>query len=232
MSMLTETEHRHLKLKIKNIKMKTIKALVLGANGAIAQHVITFLSSKENIELTLFARNADPIKHFETSATIIEGNVFSTNDLNEAIKGQDIIYANLAGAVDKMAGEIVLAMNANDVKRLIFVTSLGIYKEVAGKFGQWNERMIGSDLTPYRKAADIIEKSDLDYTIVRPSWLTNNDETDYETTQKGEPFRGTEVARKAVAAYITDIIEHPEKDIKSSVGINKPGVYGDKPTFY
>ncbi|CAD0224233.1 MULTISPECIES: hypothetical protein [unclassified Chryseobacterium] len=44
--------------------MKTIKALVLGANGAIAQHVITFLSAKENIELTLFARNADPYKTF------------------------------------------------------------------------------------------------------------------------------------------------------------------------
>ncbi|CAD0224229.1 hypothetical protein [Chryseobacterium sp. JV274] len=40
------------------------------------------------------------------------------------------------------------------------------------------------------------------------------------------------MARKAVAAYITDIIEHPEKDIKSSVGVNKPGVYGDKPAFY
>ncbi|MBX2922229.1 MAG: SDR family oxidoreductase [Chitinophagaceae bacterium] len=208
------------------------KVLVLGANGAIAQHVITFLSKKENIELTLFARDTKPIKQLETTTKIIEGDVLNTNDLNEAVKGQDIVYANLSGAVDKMAKEIVLAMNANGIKRLIFVTSLGIYKEVAGKFGEWNERMIGSDLIPYRKAADLIEKSGLDYTVVRPSWLTNNDETDYETTQKGEPFRGTEVARKAVAAYISDIIENPEKDVKASVGVNKPGVYGNKPAFY
>ena len=158
--------------------------------------------------------------------------MLNAHDLNEAIKGQDIVYANLSGAVDKMAKEIVSVMEANNVKRLIFVTSLGIYKEVAGKFGEWNDRMIGSDLIPYRKAADVIEKSDLDYTLVRPSWLTNNDETDYETTQKGEPFRGTEVARKAVASYITDIIENPEKNVKASVGVNKPGVYGDKPAFY
>lgn len=208
------------------------KVLVLGANGAIAQHVIAFLQHKENIELTLFARNAEQLAEFKSFSKIIEGDVLNTNDLNEAAKGQDIIYANLSGTVDKMAKEIVTAMNANGVKRLIFVTSLGIYKEVAGKFGEWNEMMIGSDLIPYRKAADVIEKSDLDYTIVRPSWLTNNDETDYETTQKGEPFRGTEVARKAVAAYITDIIENPEKDIKASVGVNKPGIYGDKPAFY
>ncbi|WP_418384384.1 SDR family oxidoreductase [Akkermansia sp.] len=207
------------------------KILILGANGAIANYVIEFLLKVENIELTLFARNTVHIKQFDTSAKIIEGDVLNTNDLNDAVKEQDIVYANLSGSVDKMAKEIVSAMDTHNVKRLIFVTSLGIHKEVAGKFGEWNERMIGSDLIPYRKAADIIEKSDLDYTIVRPSWLTNNDETDYETTQKGEPFKGTEVARKAVAAYITDIIENPQKDIKASVGINKPGVYGDKPAF-
>ncbi len=211
--------------------MKT-KVLVLGANGAIAQHVIEFLSNQENIQLTLFARNAGQLAKFKSSANIIEGNVLNQNDLNSALQGQDIVYANLSGAVDKMAKEIVSAMNTNGVKRLIFVTSLGIYKEVAGKFGEWNEMMIGSDLIPYRKAADIIEGSSLDYTIVRPSWLTNHNETHYETTQKGEPFRGTEVARKAVASYITSLIEQPDKDLKASVGVNKPGVYGDKPAFY
>ncbi|SFH06316.1 NAD(P)H-binding protein [Pedobacter insulae] len=212
--------------------MKTTKVLVLGANGAIAQHVIAFLKTEENIELTLFARDINHIKQFKSSAKIIEGDVLNAGDLNEAVKGQDIVYANLSGAIDKMAKEIVAVMQANHVKRLIFVTSLGIYKEVAGKFGEWNEMMIGSDLIPYRKAADAIEKSDLDYTVVRPSWLSNNDETDYETTQKGEPFKGTEVARKAVAAYIADLIENPHKDVKASVGVNKPGVYGDKPAFY
>jgi len=208
------------------------KVLVLGAGGAIAQHVIAFLDKKENIALTLFARNVKRIGKFSATVKIIEGDVLNKEDLNNAIKGQDTVYANLSGAVDKMAKEVVSVMNANGVKRLIFVTSLGIYKEVAGKFGEWNERMIGSDLVPYRKAADIIEASSLDYTIVRPSWLTNNDETDYETTQKGEPFTGTEVARKAVASYIVSLIENPEKDSKASVGINKPDVYGDKPAFY
>ncbi|MBB1138153.1 NAD(P)H-binding protein [Myroides sp. WP-1] len=208
------------------------KVLILGANGAIAQHTIEFLSQNKSIELTLFARDITPLNQLQGSATIIEGDVLNQNDLLKAIKGQDIVYANLSGAVDKMAQAIVETMQTNNVKRLIFVTSLGIYKEVAGKFGQWNERMIASELIPYSKAADFIEKSNLDYTIVRPSWLTDYDETDYETTQKGEPFIGTEVARKAVAAYITNVIENPIQDIKASVGVNKPGVYGDKPSFY
>lgn len=211
--------------------MKT-KVLILGAGGAIARHVISFLLKNENIELTLFARNAEQVNHFKSSAKIIGGDVLSKEDISNAVKGQDIVYANLSGTVDQMAKEIVAAMNTNGVKRLIFVTALGIYNEVAGKFGEWNNRMIGSELVRYRKAADVIEKSTLDYTIVRPSWLTDKDEMEYETTQKGEKFTGTEVARKAVGAYIADVISHPERDVRSSVGINKPGIYGDKPAFY
>lgn len=212
--------------------METTKVLVLGAGGAIAKHVIEFLIPNKNISLTLLARNADHVKEFTSSSNIILGDVLNQDDLTAAIKESDIVYANLAGQVDKMASAIVNTMEANAKKRLIFVTSLGIYDEVAGKFGEWNNRIIGSELVRYSKAAQIIEKSSLDYTIVRPSWLTDKNETDYETTQKGEPFIGTEVARKAVAAYIANIIEHPEKDVRASVGVNKPGVYGDKPSFY
>ncbi len=146
------------------------KVLVLGAGGAIAKHAVEFLTENKDIELTLFARNKSQLQEFESSAKILEGDVLNENDLTEAIKGQDIVYANLSGPVDKMAKEIVNVMDKENVKRLIFVTSLGIYKEVAGKFGEWNEKMIGNDLIPYRKAADVIEKSDLDYTLVRLSW--------------------------------------------------------------
>ncbi|GIN90107.1 hypothetical protein J6TS1_02460 [Siminovitchia terrae] len=47
---------------------------------------------------------------------------------------------------------------------------------------------------------DIIEASDLNYTVLRPAWLTDNDEIDYEITQKEVPFKGTEVSRKSVAS--------------------------------
>ena len=208
------------------------KVLILGAGGAIAQHVIDILQHDKNIVLYLFARDASKLNQHKSSATIIQGDVLSKKDLDSAMNDQDIVYANLAGHVDKMAKAIVTSMEAHNVRRLIFIASLGIYHEIPGKFGEWTESMIGKDLIPYRKAADVIEGSDLDYTIVRPSWLSDKNESVYETTQKGEPFKGTEVSRQAVAAYVSYIIKHPEKDIKASVGVNKPGMYGDKPSFY
>ncbi|MBC9914260.1 SDR family oxidoreductase [Chitinophaga varians] len=212
--------------------MAKTKVLILGAGGAIAQQAIPLLEKDDHVALTLFARNKKKIPHVPASATVIEGDVLKHQDLDKAVKGQNIVYANLAGPMEKLAKAIIQAMEAHGVKRLIFITSLGIYHEIPGKFGAWNEKMIGEDLVRYRQAADAIEASSLDYTLVRPSWLTDKNETDYETTRKGEPFTGTEVARKAVAAYITDIIKHPEKDVRASVGVNKPGVYGDKPSFY
>jgi len=208
------------------------KVLVLGASGAIAQHVIEALKDDENIVLTLFARNIKGLQEQGPNAAIIKGDVLNKEDLQEAIKGQDIVYANLIGQIDKMAGEIVKAMEAEKIQRLIFITSLGIYHEIPGKFGKWNDRMIGSDLMRYRYAADIIEWSALNYTVILPSWLTDKNETDFETTQKGEPFTGTEVSRKAVATYIVSLLKNPGEDNYASVGIQKPGSQGDKPSFY
>jgi hypothetical protein len=117
------------------------------------------------------------------------------------------------------------------VQRLIFITSLGIYDEVPGRFGEWNRRQIGPSLGLYRAAADTIEESGLDYTILRPAWLTNADEISYEVTQKGEPFKGTEVSRKSVAALVAGIVTHPNLWPRANLGVNKPGTDGDKPAF-
>ncbi len=54
---------------------------------------------------------------------------------------------------------------------------------------------------------------------------------DYELTSRNEPFKGTIVSRKSVAALITDIIDKPEKHIGENIGINQPGTDGDKPFF-
>lgn len=151
--------------------------------------------------------------------------------LDPAVRGQDVVYANLAGDLDAQAARIVESMKAAGVQRLVFITSLGIYNEVPGRFGDWNRRQIGPVLGPYRAAADTIEASGLDYTILRPAWLTNADEISYEVTQRNEPFKGTEVSRKSVAALVTNIATHPDLWARANLGVNKPGTDGDKPAF-
>jgi len=208
------------------------KVLVLGASGQIARWVIEMLANKDEVRLTLFLRHAKKLRNAPRNSRVVEGDVLHKEQLNHAMVGQDLVYANLTGNdIDRQAKNIVDAMSAAGVKRLIFVASLGIYDEVPGKFGEWNRREIGPYLPPFRRAADVIEASGLNYTILRPAWLTDEEEVDYETTERNEPFRGTEVSRRSVAALIVKIIDSPELSARRNLGVNKPNTEGDKPAF-
>lgn len=208
------------------------KALILGASGQIARHVVDMLAERGDTEMTLFLRDAKKLgQDVPANARVIEGDVHDAARLKEAMVGQDVVYANLAGDVDAQAQAVIAAMKDAGVRKLIFCTTLGIYDEVPGKFGEWNNREIGAYFPPYRKAADLIEASGLDYVVLRPAWLTDADEIDYETTGRNEPFKGTEVARKSVAAVVVKLVEAPGALGNRNIGINKPGTDGDKPAF-
>lgn len=211
--------------------MKNI--LILGASGQIAQWVVKALAGKPGVRQTLLLRDPRKLTGNEpANAQAVIGNVLDKKLLARAMAGQDIVYANLTGAdLDRQAQAVIAAMQAAGVKRLVFVLSLGIYDEVPGKFGAWNNATIGEDLKPFRRAAQAIEASGLAYTIVRPAWLTDEDEVDFETTTKGQPFKGTVVSRRSVAELIAGIIESPERHVRESLGVDKPGSDGDKPYF-
>jgi uncharacterized protein YbjT (DUF2867 family) len=186
--------------------------IILGASGQIARRVTDILLKKNDINLTLFLRDRSRLRNKDVSkARIIEGDVLNFDQLKEAITGQDIVYANLAGDLEAMAKNIVRAMAETGVKKLIFISSIGIY-----------DVPLRPVLKPYRKAADVIEASALEYTILRPTWFTNADEVDYETTRKGEPERGSVISQKSLATLITKIIESPEKYARENLGVNKP----------
>jgi uncharacterized protein YbjT (DUF2867 family) len=188
------------------------KLIILGASGNIAKHVIDILVKRDDIHLTLFLRNAKRLRNNDVSkCRILEGDVLDFKQLKEAITGQDLVYANLSGDLEAMAKNMVRAMNESGVKKLIFISSIGIY-----------DIPLKSVLRPFRKAADVIEASGLEYTILRPSWFTGTDEADYETTRKGEPEKGSVVSQKSLATFITKIIESPEKYIRENLGVNKP----------
>ena len=149
------------------------KVLVIGATGSLAIEVIKTLEKNPNVTLTLFARN---ISKLSGNHTKIQGDALKVNDLKKAVVEQDVVYVNLAGDLDTMSQNIIAAMKDTGVKRIIAISSIGIYKEP-----------VNSMLIPYRKLADNIEASGLTYTIIRPDWFTNGNEIDYYITQNLNP---------------------------------------------
>jgi uncharacterized protein YbjT (DUF2867 family) len=186
--------------------------IIIGATGSLAQYVIEALKQLDNLSLTLFVRSKNRLsKSIAEDSTIIEGDAMKYSDVKNAIEGQDIIYVNLAGNLEAMASNIVKVMQETGVKRIVAISSIGIY-----------ETPLRSVLVPYRKLADVIESSGLDYTILRPDWFTNANEVDYALTHKGEPETGKAISRKSIAAFISTLIENPELYKKENLGISKP----------
>ncbi|MFD1440379.1 SDR family oxidoreductase [Lacticaseibacillus hegangensis] len=210
--------------------------LILGANGQIARLAEKQLLSEPKHHLTLFLRNAKRLEITDPDReSVIEGDATDPDALSEAMADIDIVYANLGGGqtIETQAKAVVQAMDRAKVSRLIWISTLGIYDEVPGAFGKWNHQQLdGGYLEPYTAAAKVIENSNLDYTIIRPAWLQNNDTVDYELTHRDDLFKGTEVSRKSVADLVTKLINDPKKYVKDSLGVSQPHTDGPKPSFY
>lgn len=215
-----------------------MKILILGAAGQISQLVTKGLLKESNHELVLFARNASRrLNNYQDDrVTLIDGDFNDRTALQVAMKNVDVIYLNDMGQ-SKATENIVETMKAQHVNKIIGASILGIYDEVAGKFGVWNNQMIGHSprLDDQKTSAQIIENSGLTYTLLRLTWLYNNtNDTDYALTEKGEPFIGAEVSREAVTKLITDIIADDTNVFdERSIGVYSPGSEKlSKPSFY
>jgi uncharacterized protein YbjT (DUF2867 family) len=190
------------------------RVLILGANGQLARHTTPVFLEQDDTHLTLFLRNAKRLKNPDPSRTsIIEGDVTNRNALIAAMNGQDAVYANLAGDMPKQARTIVDAMHATGMKRLIFLSSMGIHSEVPGE-------KYRSVLDPYRDSAAVIESSGLDYTILRPGWFTQGAEIICKITQKGEPFAGHDVSLNSLSKLIVKLALSPTLHARQSLGVS------------
>lgn len=186
------------------------KVLIIGATGSLATVVTEELKKQADVQITLFARNTNSLSQ-SNNVNVMQGDAMNYNDVKNAVAGQDIVYVNLAGNLEAMAENVVKAMAETDVKRIIAISSIGIY-----------DTPLKSVLIPYRKLADVIETSDLDYTILRPDWFTSTNEVSYSITRKGQSETGSAISRKSIAAFIGTLVQNPTLHIKENLGISKP----------
>jgi uncharacterized protein YbjT (DUF2867 family) len=192
-----------------------IRLLILGANGQLARNTTRVLLRQTDARLTLYLRQARRLPNPDPArVTIVEGDVLDRPVLEAAMKGQDVVYANLAGDMKRQAETIVAAMQAAGLSRLIFVSSMEIYGEVPGE-------RYRSVLDPYRDPARVIEASDLDYTILRPGWFTQDAGIAYQLTQKGEPFQGHDVSLNSLSDLISRLALTPGMESRHSLGVSR-----------
>ncbi|WP_125767164.1 NAD(P)H-binding protein [Lapidilactobacillus wuchangensis] len=207
------------------------KVIILGAASQISRYLIPDLLTHSAIELTLFARQASQrLAEYRGQAKLIDGDWNQVADLVPALTGQGLVF--LASSEIKGNTAVVAAMKQAGVSRLIVAGGLGMNDEVAGEFGRWNARMMG-DYSQYKQAAAIIWHSGLNYTYLRMTWLYDQKgNTKYQVVPLGEPLKGTQITRQAVAAFVTKLILQPDLYQQDNIGLVEPNTEWDKPSFY
>jgi uncharacterized protein YbjT (DUF2867 family) len=111
-----------------------------------------------------------------------------------------VITVNLAGPE-----EIVAAVRKTGVQRLICVSSSGIYTAGDGPVTRMIvkpivQRLLRHSFADMRGMEEVVRASGLDWTIMRPPWLTNGRPTgSYQTEVNGNVRGGFRVSRADLA---------------------------------
>lgn len=196
------------------------KILVLGATGVIGHHVVKFLENDDQKKVTVYVRNPDKLdQNLNPSVKILVGDMQDQDKLITAFKNQDVVVASLSGDWLKHAKNIVTVLKKSNVKRIYWVSGLGISNEVPGRVG-----MILSGYAKrypeYIQAAKEIVASKTPYTLIRAANLTNGNNLEYHLQYPGQKLHQENVDRKAVAKFIVDMI-NDENDfgLNESIGI-------------
>ncbi len=213
------------------------KVLILGANGQVARIVESrLLKEQSDVELTLFLRNSSRLNSLKDNenVTIIDGDITNYDDVNNAMKGQDLVYVSTVDHTGDniITKNVVKAMQENKVVRVIETSLLGIYNEVPGEYGRWNYAQVKSGLPAAINADKLLMESGLTYTTLRFPWLNDRDEVKYVITHKDEEYVGVSGSRQSMADVIVKIIADPTYLENDSVGIADADTQGETRPVY
>ncbi|MGX7196583.1 NAD(P)H-binding protein [Enterococcus olivae] len=216
------------------IRMK--KVLIIGANGQIARIVIErLLKEQADTELTLYLRNSSRLSSLAGDRVkVVEGDIDSLADLKNAMLDQDMVFVAFVDhdKENTATKNVIEAMKEQGIKRVISTNVLGIYDEVPGEYGRWNQEAIASGLPSAIASDKLLEESGLDYTTLRLPWLNDRDEVKYVLTHKNEEYVGVSGSRQSMADVVIRIIENPEFLKNDSVGIADADTQGeDRPVY-
>ncbi|MDM1299662.1 SDR family oxidoreductase [Empedobacter falsenii] len=207
-----------------------MKIIVFGATGSVGKKIVNQALEK-GYSVTAFVRNPEKLtSKNHPNLNIFQGDVLNLADVKEAVKNQDVVLCALGdGKIGKIRAEgtkqIITALKDSTTNRFICQSTIGAGNSYTNLNFIWKYVMFGFLLKKVLPDHNLQEKyimeSDLDYTIVRPSALTDGEiSTNYqenfdETVKK----LSLKISRPDVANFMIQQIDS-KKYLKKAVSIS------------
>lgn len=197
-----------------------MKILVVGANGQIGKHLVELIQNSEELSVRAMVRKqeqADELikKDIEAVVGDLEGSV---EELQKVVEGTDAIVFTAGSGGSTGSDKTLLIDLDGAVKVMEAAEKAGVKRFVMVSAHQANNRENWhSSLKPYYAAKHYADKmlmhSSLDYTIIRPGGLLNEDSTN--KIQAGEKLERGAIPRADVAKTIIAVIKNNQTIHKS-----------------
>ena len=135
------------------------------------------------------------------------------------MKESNIIICLLSGEKVKILAEnIIKSMKENKIERIIWMTGMGIHHEVPGPVKEILDKLV-KEQPYYVQAADTIQNSGLNYTLIRGAHLTDGNNPKSFIQKEGEEIHSNTCDRIALVKLIIDIVQNPKLFEMQSIGV-------------
>jgi putative NADH-flavin reductase len=198
-----------------------MRILTFGATGLTGRRLVDSAVDR-GYGVSAFVR--DPTSAaFSPGVRVIRGDVTDRGDVDSAVDGHDAVLCALGAATPLRrspglvagVGHIVAAMTNSGVHRLIYLSFLGV---PAGRhqLSVLGRRVVAPILLrnvakDHTEKEEIVRRSGLDWTLVRPPRLTNGPATG--NYRYGDEIRASQIvpriSRDDVAEFMIDQLDDP-----------------------
>jgi len=195
-----------------------MKLLILGATGGTGLETVRQAIERGH-EVTAFARSPHKLEEFSERATVIAGDLMNVGELAQVMAGQDAAISSFGRRNPKSGAEsellqsfaVVLtgAMRQAKVRRLIAVSMAFLFRDAMIPPAYLVGRLFfGNLVRDAIRMEDVIQRSGLDWTIVRPPRLNDKAHTGKYRVREGHlPRFGFKISRADVADYTIRVAE-------------------------
>jgi putative NADH-flavin reductase len=197
-----------------------MKLVVLGATGGTGLEIVR-RAVDQGHSVTAFVRSAERLKPFLDRITVRQGDLLNGNELAEAIRDHEAVLSGFGprlpisktdeDLLHRFALTLTRAMQHAGVRRVVVESTAFLFKDSVMPPSYLFGRLFFSGVVVDASAMEqVLRKSELDWTIVRPPKLTDNPYTGRYRVREGHlPHFGFSISRADVADCFIKAVEDP-----------------------
>jgi len=194
-----------------------MKLAIFGATGKTGIEIVK-QALEQGHTVTAFVRDPARMAVEDKNLTLVVGDAFDPANVAQTVQGQDAVICALGAGSElkkttvRTTGtiNIISGMQKNSVSRLIVVTAMGVGESwdtlsLVNKL--FFATLLKSSRDDHETQEAAVKESGLDWTIIRPSGLTETPRTGVYEVGENIPAATSKIARADIADLILKELE-------------------------